>query len=123
MDDLYAATMDVIQKYGQVQFNLGQMNMLNGSGQPGDVHWQEVRRKARANSEAALLTLDHTVRAMCGLPVEQQEDDLEEPPNRVYPPGHPDRVEDEEPLTHRVRRTRPPYSWEEMEVDDSQYTE
>jgi len=49
--------------------------------------------------------------------------DDEEPPNWVYPVGHPDRVEDEEPLTHRVRRTRPPYSWEEMEVDDSQYTE
>ena len=101
MDELYAATMDVIQKYGQVQFSLGQMNMLNGSGQSGDVHWQEVRRTARANSESALRTLDDTVRAMCRLP--------------------------EEPRTHRAKRARPSWDalagWEEMEVDDGQYSE
>ena len=101
MDELYAATMDVIQKYGQVQFNLGQMNMLNASGLPGEVHWEEARRKARANSESALRTLDDTVRAMCRLP--------------------------EEPRTHRAKRARPSWDalagWEELEVDDGQYSE
>jgi len=65
--ELHAATMDVIQKYGQVQFNLGQLNMINKSDLPGDAHWEEVRRKARDNADTAIATLDNTIRSMCGL--------------------------------------------------------
>ena len=68
-NELHAATMDVIQRYGQVQFNLGQLNMINKAGLPGDAHpvWEEVRRTARDNVDAAIATLDNTIRSMCGL--------------------------------------------------------
>jgi len=71
-NELYALIMDIIKKYGEVQFNLGQLNMINQRvlDNAQDCNWAEVRRTARANSEAAVITLDETVRLLCGL--EQQ---------------------------------------------------
>ena len=66
-NELYALTMDVIQKYGQVQFNLGQLNMFNTTGSESEEWLAKMRRTARANSEAAIATLDETVRTMCGI--------------------------------------------------------
>ena len=39
--------------------------MINATGSPGDVHWEELRREAQEQSDAAVIALDNTLKVLC----------------------------------------------------------
>ena len=73
----------LIQGFGDSQFTIGQCNMINGHAPAFD----EVRQIARAKAE-------HTIDKIYEILREDRKTivplDAEEPPDWVYPEGHPD---------------------------------
>ncbi len=89
---LFVATMDVVQKYGKVQFNLGQLASLVDVDPVHTELWHE----SQAQSENAMLAIERTLKVLCSGKLDDPPTktivplDAEEPPDWVYPEGHPD---------------------------------
>ena len=62
---LFVATMDVVQKYGKVQFNLGQLVSLVDPTYHVDSVNLELWREGQAQSENAMLAIERTLKVLC----------------------------------------------------------